>query len=117
MHIFETFLLPDDLVAKYKLSFAAANFFRNLISGGGFDKTFSLIPVNVTGDAGMRAEDGDEVVYSDWRKKGVLLSKLAIIRFLIFATLLKICYESVMSNPINGNIPIYELIILFAFFY
>lgn len=117
MRIFLTFLLPDDLVAKYKLSFAAANFSRNLISGGGFDRTFSLIPVNVTGDAGLRTEDGYEVVYSDWRKKGVLLSKLAIIRFLIFATLLKICYESVMSNPINGNIPIYELIILLAFFY
>lgn len=47
----------------------------------------------------------------------MLLSKLAIIRFLIVATLLKICYESVLSNPINGNIPVYELIILFALFY
>lgn len=116
MRVFQTFLLSYDLMVKYKLSFAAANFSRNLISGGGFHRTFSLIPVNVTGDAGLRAEDGYEVVYSDWRKKGVLLSKLAIIRFLIFATLLKICYEAVMSNPIGGNIPAYELIILFALF-
>jgi hypothetical protein len=104
-------------VVKYKLSSAATNFSRNLISGGGFDRTFSLIPVNVTGGAGLRAEDGYELVYSGWRKKGVLLSKLTIIRFLIVATLLKICYESVLSNPINGNIPVYKLIILFALFY
>ena len=45
------------------------------------------------------------------------LANLTIIRFLIFATLLKICYETVMSNSIGINIPIYELIILFAFFY
>jgi hypothetical protein len=45
------------------------------------------------------------------------LEKLTIIRFLIIVTLLKICYESVMSNPINGNIPVYELIIIFALFY
>lgn len=88
-----------------------------MISGCGFDRTFSLTPFNVTRDAGFRAEDGYEVVYSDWRKKGVLLSKLGIIRFPLFATLLKICYETVMSNSIGGNVPIYELIILFAFFY
>lgn len=45
------------------------------------------------------------------------LAKLTIIRFLMVATLLKICYESVLSNPINGNIPVYELIILFVLFY
>jgi hypothetical protein len=44
MRIFQTFLLPDDLVAKYKLSFAAANFSRNLMQGGGFDKVYSLMP-------------------------------------------------------------------------
>ena len=117
MRIFQTFLLTGDLVAKYKLSFAATNFSRNLISGGGFDRRFSLISVNMSGYAGLRAENGYEVVYSDWSKKGMLMSKLAIIRFLLFATLLEICYESVMSNPINGNIPIYELTTLFAFFY
>ncbi len=116
MCIFQTFALPQDLVAKYNLSFAVGNFSINLISGGGFDRTFSLIPVNVKGDADLRAEDGYEVVYSDWRKKEVLLSKLEIIRFLIFATLLKICYEAVMSNSIGGNISIYQLIILFALF-
>lgn len=46
-----------------------------------------------------------------------LLRKLTIIRFLIVATLLKICYESVMSNPINGNIPVFQLLFLFALFY
>jgi len=45
------------------------------------------------------------------------LGKLTIIRFLIVATLLKIMYESVMSNPISGNIPVFQLIILFVLFY
>ena len=116
MRVFQTFLLSEDLVVKYKLSFTAANFFRNLISGGGFDRTFSLISVNVKEDAGLRPEDGHELVYSDRRKREVLLSKLGIIRFLIVANLLKICYESVLSNPIIGNKPVFQLIILFALF-
>jgi hypothetical protein len=103
-------------VVKYKLSFAAANFSRELISGVGFDRTVSLILVKVAGDAGLRPEDGHELVYSDRRKREVLLSKLGIIRFLIVANLLKICYESVLSNPIIGNKPVFQLIILFALF-
>jgi hypothetical protein len=78
MRIFQTFLLPDELVAKYKLSFAAANFSRNLIQGGGFDKVYSLMPLTVRGKLPQITEDGYEVVYSDWRKKGVVLAKLAI---------------------------------------
>lgn len=80
MRIFQTVVLPDQLVAKYKLSFAAANFSRNMISGGGFDKCYSLIPVNVRGVLPEIEEDGYEVVYSNWRKKGGLLAKLAIFK-------------------------------------
>lgn len=79
MRIFQTFVLPDNLVAKHNLSFAAANFSRNLIKGGMFDKVYSLIPVNVRGDLGEIEDTGYEVVYSNWRKKGGLLGKLAII--------------------------------------
>ena len=78
MRIFQTFVLPDDLVAKYKLSFAAANFSRNLISGGAFDKVYSLLQVNVSGDLPAIDEKGYEVVYSDWRKKGGVYAKFAI---------------------------------------
>ena len=45
------------------------------------------------------------------------LGKLTIMRFLIFCTFLKIFFESVISNSIGINIPIYELIILLALFY
>lgn len=45
------------------------------------------------------------------------LRYLTISRFLVYAMLLKICYESIMSNPIAGNIPMFELLILFALFY
>lgn len=80
MRIFQTFILPDKLVAKYNLSFAAANFSRNLISGGGFDKCYSLIPVNVCGELPFVDEPGYEVVYSNWRLKGGLRAKLAIFK-------------------------------------
>lgn len=79
MRIFQTFVLPDNLVAKYKLSFAAANFSRNLMSGGGFDKTYSLIPVSIRGKAELCSGEGYEVVYSSWRNIPVL-NKMAIFK-------------------------------------
>lgn len=86
MRIFQTFVLPDNLVAKYNLSFAAANFSRNLLSGGGFDKCYSLLPVNVMGELPAIGEEGYEVIYSKWRKKGGLWAKLAIFKeqYLVF---------------------------------
>lgn len=78
MRIFQTFVLPDELVIKHRLSFAAANFSRNMISGGSFDKVYSLIPVNVRGELGTVTESGYEVIYSGWRKKGGILAKVAI---------------------------------------
>lgn len=45
------------------------------------------------------------------------LRNLTFLRFLVYLTILKIMYETVLSNPIQGNIPIYELIILIAIFY
>lgn len=78
MRIFQTFVLPDELVTRHRLSFAAANFSRNLISGGSFDKVYSLIPVNIRGELGAVTESGYEVIYSRWRKKKGILAKVAI---------------------------------------
>ena len=47
--IFVTHLLPRHLIAQHGLSFAACNFSCNLISGGGFDHVFSLMPLFVGG--------------------------------------------------------------------
>ena len=47
--IFVTHLLPRPLIAQHGLSFAANNFSCNLISGGGFDQVFSLMPLFVGG--------------------------------------------------------------------
>lgn len=80
MRIFQTFLLQDELVRKYKLSFAAANFSRNLINGGGFDKVYSLMPLTVSGELPQITDNNYEVVYSNWRKKSGILSKLSIFR-------------------------------------
>lgn len=78
MRILQTFILPDNLVAKHRLSFAAANFSRNLISGGGFDKVYSLIPTSVKGELESITDSEYEVVYSKWRKSNGIMSKLAI---------------------------------------
>ena len=53
--IFITHILPRHLIAKHGLSFAACNFSYNLISGGGFDKVFSLMPLFVGGQLEDRA--------------------------------------------------------------
>lgn len=78
MRVFQTFVLPDELVSKFKLSFAAANFSRNLISGGAFDKVYSLIPVNVRYNIGTVKEEGYEVIYSKWRNKDRIRARLSI---------------------------------------
>lgn len=78
MRIFQTFLLPDNLVAKYNMSFAGCNFSRNLLKNAGFDKVYSLIPWTVSGKLPQINEDGNEVVYSSMRNKGRFLAKIAI---------------------------------------
>lgn len=45
------------------------------------------------------------------------LSKMTLLRFVVYAMLLKMCYESVLTNPFASNIAFFELIILFAIFY
>lgn len=78
MRIFQTFVLPDKLVSKFKLSFAAANFSRNLISGKIFDKVYSLLPITVSGALGNMTEPEYELVYSKLRLKNGIVSKLSI---------------------------------------
>lgn len=78
MRIFQTFLLPDNLVLKHRLSFAAANFSRNLVKGKGFDKVFSLMPLTVRDKLPQILDDGYEIIYSNWRKNWGFFSKLAI---------------------------------------
>ena len=78
MRIFQTFLLPDELVAKYKLSFAAANFSRNLMQGGGFDKVYSLMPLTVKGEMPPITDNSYEVVYSNCRQMVRFIAKMAI---------------------------------------
>lgn len=48
--IFITQILPKHLIEKHRLSTAACNFSFNLMSGGGFDKTFSILGTYVGGE-------------------------------------------------------------------
>lgn len=74
-----TCILPEYLVARYGLSFAACNFSFNLISGGAFDKVYSAMPLYVGGEMQKEAFDDErfELIYDKWRKKRGLWQKLA----------------------------------------
>ena len=70
--VFITHILPQHLIAKYKLSFAACNFSRNLISGGRFDKVYSIMPLFVSGKMEAFEDPDNELVYSRLRHYGSL---------------------------------------------
>ena len=78
MRIFQTFILPDELAARYNMSFAGCNFSRNLLRNAGFDKTYSLIPWTVKGELPQIDDEDYEVVYSSLRKRGGFVAKMAI---------------------------------------
>lgn len=80
--IFFTCILPEELIAKHGLSFAACNFSFNLMSGGGFDKVYSAMPLYVGGEMDREAfEDGRfELVYDRLRKKGGIWQKFAALK-------------------------------------
>lgn len=78
MRIFLTHILPEHLIAKYSLSFAACNFSRNLMSGGGFDKVYSIMPLFVNGEMDTFEDLNNELVYSLLRRKGRVAAKFAI---------------------------------------
>lgn len=64
MRIFVTHIVPAAQILKYKMSVAACNFSHNLISGGGFDRVYSILPTFVNG----RIEPFDGLVYSSLRE-------------------------------------------------
>ena len=80
--IFFTCILPERLIAKHGLSFAACNFSFNLMSGGGFAKVYSTMPLFVSGEMDKEAfEDGRfELVYDKLRKKGGFWQKFAALK-------------------------------------
>lgn len=80
--IFWTCVLPEDLIGRYGLSFAACNFSFNLMSGRAFDKVFSSMPLYVRGkmDDKAFADERFELIYDKWRVSGGLLQKLATVK-------------------------------------
>lgn len=80
--IFITSTLPETLIAKHRLSFAACNFSLNLISGGGFDKVYSILPLYVGGEMEDEAFEDDrfELMYDNLRIKRGIWQKMAVIK-------------------------------------
>lgn len=80
--IYVATILPEHLIAKHKLSFAACNFSFNLMSGGWFNKTYSVLPLYTGGEMDREAFEDErfELVYNDLRKKGGSWKKLAALK-------------------------------------
>lgn len=78
MRYFITNVLPHHLSGKYKVSYAASNFSWALINSSIFDEVFSIAPMNVVG--AINDVQMNQLIYSDWRKKGPIFQRLAPIR-------------------------------------
>ncbi len=72
--IFWTCILPEHLIAQYRLSFAACNFSYNLMSGCAFDKVYSSMPLYVGGEMSKEAfsDKRFELIYDRWRTAGTV---------------------------------------------
>lgn len=72
MRYFITHIAPKEKILEYKVSTAACNFCYNLISGGVFDKVYSILPAYVAGKKEFTNNEGVEYIYSTFRSKGFL---------------------------------------------
>lgn len=79
MRIFLGHVFEEHLIVRYNLPFAADAFSRNLASGEGFDKVYTILATNVKGELGPVSQDCYELIYSEWRKHGGLKGKLSFI--------------------------------------
>ena len=77
--VFWTCVLPEHLIAQYRLSFAACNFSFNLMGSGAFDKVYSSMPLYVGGKMQQEAFDDKrfELIYDRWREKADLCGDLS----------------------------------------
>lgn len=114
MRIFLGQVLDEPLIVKYNLPFAADAFSRNLVSGGAFDKVYTILATNVKGYLGHVTEDGYKLIYSDWRKKGGLRAKLSFIheQWLLFKKITR--HDSIWLYNLNYlNFVLFILLALF----
>lgn len=76
MRIFVTHVLPEDEGLRRGISIAATKFSMNLISGGGFDKVYSILPPFINGKFTGFSDSKTEIVYNRGLRNAAL-SKLA----------------------------------------
>lgn len=69
---FITHIAPKDKILEYKASSAACNFSYNLISGGMFDKVYSVLPIYVARKKEFSNNEGVEYIYSSLRNSSIL---------------------------------------------
>lgn len=86
MRIFLAHAFDRNLIPKYGLSFAADAFSRNLLSGGGFDKSYTILPSIVKERKSHIVQDCYELVYSSLRSKENFVNKFSFLveQFMMF---------------------------------
>lgn len=75
--VYVTHIVPREKTIELKVSLSATNFNYNLIDGGIFDKTYSILPAFVTGKHHFENSNNIEYIYSKWRCKNRIARKLA----------------------------------------
>ena len=71
--VFLTHIVPKDKIIEYKVSSAACNFCYNLMSGGGFDKIYSIPPMVVRGKKSFTNSNEVEYLYHSFRSNKILI--------------------------------------------
>lgn len=86
MRIFLGQAFDQTLISQFELPFASDAFSRNLLSGGGFDKAYTILPTNVKGSMFHAEQDCYELVYSSLRRKKTFLNKFSFLveQFMMF---------------------------------
>lgn len=108
---FITHILSEKLINKYQLSQAGCNFSFNLISGGGFEKVYSILGTKIAGKI-------EDEAYQDSRYELLYLGKLRGMGhlFVFFAILLE-QYKVFRKIPSTASVWFYNIISLNAFLY
>lgn len=114
MRIFLGQAFDQNLIPQYGLPFAADAFSRNLLSGGCFDRAYTILPTNVKGDMTHAVQDCYELVYCGLRSKQNFLNKYSFLveQFMMFRKIHK--GDSIWFYNINYlNFLLFILLTLF----
>ncbi len=101
MRIFVTHVLSHSAGQQHGISIAATNFSHNLLSGGGFDKCYSILPTFVSETDGNECPDDIELVFFKGLRRLGRLGRIASVLIEQWKLFRKI--------PKNANVWLYNI--------